>query len=63
LNPSTDYSIDISKNLLDNDNYPLMGNYYYDFTTNDIINEDKRLNYLDYSNEVLIPENIDPISV
>jgi hypothetical protein len=63
LNPKTNYTLKVLKTLKDTDNYPLVQDYNYNFTTNDILNRDKRLTYLDYSNNVLIPKDIDPISV
>lgn len=63
LNPSTSYEVTIGSWLIDEDNYQLDKDYLFKFTTNKPNNEDKHIEYLDYRDFILVPKDIQPLSI
>jgi len=62
LNPSTDYTLTISQDLLDANNWSLDKAYTFSFTTPVVKNIDKTLQIFDSNETHLIPEHI-PVSL
>ncbi len=63
LNPNTNYKLTIQSSLPDVDNYPLDKSYSYSFTTPKAENEDKQVSIIDARNNILVPNDIFPLSV
>lgn len=63
LHPNMSYKLTIKSTLPDNDNYPLEKDYTYTFTTPKAQNEDKQVSIIDGRNNILVPNDIFPLSV
>jgi hypothetical protein len=61
LNPESNYSLEIKKDLLDSDNYPLLEAYNTSFVTGEALNQDKRVSLVDSRDIILVPTDIKPL--
>lgn len=63
LNPNTSYKLTIQSTLPDQDNYPLEKDYSLAFVTPKAQNEDKQVSIIDGRNNILVPNDVFPLSV
>jgi hypothetical protein len=62
LNPETQYHLNVKKSLLDADNYELLKEYNYTFSTKEALNEDKHVSIIDSRPLILVPNDVKPLS-
>lgn len=61
LDPDTDYSLDLKKDFIDEDNYPLSSDFSTSFHTNKALNEDKYVSLVDNNKTILVPKDLNPL--